>query len=1106
MRRRLSVAFACGVALLPVVALAGAAGAERYAQAVGGETGLVAWWRFEGDLKDAKGELAGEAKGGEAAFADGPVGGKALSVGGGRHVTVGDAAALDLPETTVELWFRPDFPPTGSGNPCLIAKRATSPKTRFSMHLWRDYSCLAFWNGRQVTRFEPMGGPLKRGEWYHLAITDRKGRLTVYLDALPCRVLSGGSGFTLAAKGLPVLIGVANVAGGEEFEGLIDEVAIYNRVLPLAAIAAHMDAMGAKKRVPYEEIQARLRREQEAREAAARERLAELTDEKVLYARGKTRVYEGEHLTAISLPVGGIGAGSIQIDGRAVRHVWQIFNNMNQAFVPDSFFAIRVTPQGGEPVLRALQTEAVGPFPAMKALTFRGEYPFGWYTFQDPAVPVVVSLETFNPLIPLELRDSAIPCAIATVAVRNPGGKPVEVSVLATQQNAVGYTGAGAIGGRAHPAYGGNVNRIRRVKDATFLTMTADGRKAGSMTLATSAQPAIGIPSWESLDALARGLTGNGVPAPAPDAGPSPKGQTLDGALIAPLRLKPGESRSVTFVLAWHFPGGRHGRGGWGGPGNQYANWWGSALEVAQEVVRRYDELREKSLRYHDALYASNLPHWLLDRLSSQLVVLRSQTCFWTRSGYFGGWEGMCRTTGCCHGNCNHVWHYAQAHARLFPELGRILREQELRHMSADGAIPHRQPSSHPAFDGQCGGILGAYREHLMSPDGAWLAKHWPQVKKAMDYLIGRWDKDGDGVLAGPQWNTLDGNLSGNTSWLGTLYLAALAASEKMALLQREPKVAERYRKIRESGSKKQDEALFNGDYYIQLPDAHPQQDYYDGCHIDQVLGQWWAHQLGLGWLYPPGHVRTALGSLFKHNFRACLRGYRQAPRKFVHDDDPGMQMITWPKGPRPAKHMRYADEVMSGFEYSAAAAMVQAGLMREGFAVVHAAAIRYDGRKRTGLTGANTASWGYSGNPFGDDECGKFYARPMSIWSMLLACQGYVYDGPTGRIGFKPVWRPDDHASFFSAAEGWGLFTQKRAGKTQTETLDVRYGRLRVKTLVFELPDGAEPKAVAVRIAGQPVTGATTIQSKGVRQLTIVLPALRAVGEGQTVSVVAEW
>jgi hypothetical protein len=49
-----------------------------------------------------------------------------------------------------------------------------------------------------------------------------------------------------------------------------------------------------------------------------------------------------------------------------------------------------------------------------------------------------------------------------------------------------------------------------------------------------------------------------------------------------------------------------------------------------------------------------------------------------------------------------------------------------------------------------------------------------------MDYSISTWDHDEDGALAGAQANTLDCELGGSTTWIGSLYLAALAASEKM--------------------------------------------------------------------------------------------------------------------------------------------------------------------------------------------------------------------------------------------------------------------------------------------------------------------------------------
>ncbi len=1073
----------------------------RYAQVVASEKGLAAWWRMEGNLNDEMGKAPATLRGGPLRFVSGPAG-KALALAKGKFITVGKAPHLDLPATTIELLFKLTAKPSGNLNPCLIAKRLTSRNTRFSIHVRRNLERLDLWNGRSVLTAIPPFGPLETGQWYHLAVTADAAGLAVYLDGVQCAMESEGT-FAFGAKGLPLQMGASQPDGHEQCRCVLDEVAIYDRVLSQEEIRRHVEALGWGERV------AELLRQKAAREARLRrEREAQLARrlrDPRLFARGATKVYRGEHLTAISLPVGGIGAGCIQLNGKAERHIWQIFNNFTQPTLPDSFFAVRARAAGGKAVVRAAQTSAVGPFPAMKTLAFRGEYPFGWYDFDDPRLPVAVSLEVFSPLIPLRARDSAIPCAIFNLTAKNTGKKPVEVSFLAAQQNAVGFTGKETISGRKSPAYGRNVNRLVKEGDATILHMTTTRPKThsgyGDMALTALTAEASGVASWESLDELLADFAADGALSGGAQAGPSPAGETLDGALAVSFTLAPGQSHTASFVLAWHFPNARHGHRRWGGKGNMYANWWDSALAVAREVVERFDELTRLTRLYHETFYSSNLPHWLLDRISSQVAVLRSKTCFWTREGYFGGWEGCNPGGGCCPGSCAHVWHYAQAHARLFPSIARRMRDEALAHQRPDGSIPFRQPAGGIATDGQCGEVLEAYREHLCSPDDSWLKKNWPRIKKAMDFAIARWDKDQDGVLSGPQHNTLDAELGGSTTWLGSLYLAALAASEKMATLEGDTAAAKRYRRIRLSGSKKQDETLWNGEYYIQIPDQRPYRDYLTGCSIDQVLGQWWAHQLDLGWLYPPERVRGALRSVFRYNFRPSFHGFRQAPRKFVADDDAGLLMVTWPRGGRPpaGRCIRYANEVMTGFEYAAAAAMVQAGLLREGFAVVLAVADRYDGRLRTGLTGGNYTSWGYSGNPFGDDECGKFYARAMSVWSLLLACQGFIYDGPAGRIGFRPAWRPEDHASFFTAAEGWGLFSQKRDNGLQTERIEVRYGRLKVRELVFELPQGAKPVKVAVVAGSRRVKAKADFQAPELR-LKFARPVVLQAGEALVV------
>ena len=108
------------------------------------------------------------------------------------------------------------------------------------------------------------------------------------------------------------------------------------------------------------------------------------------------RVFTGEHLTAIDVPLGGVGGSVIRMDGTAQRRWWHIFNNFEErkdtGWVPNSFFAVRATATG-KPIVRALQTESAGPFTAMDSLSFRSEYPFALYDFEDKSLPVTVSLE-----------------------------------------------------------------------------------------------------------------------------------------------------------------------------------------------------------------------------------------------------------------------------------------------------------------------------------------------------------------------------------------------------------------------------------------------------------------------------------------------------------------------------------------------------------------------------------------------------------------------------------------------------------------------------------------------------------------------------------------
>lgn len=574
------------------------------------------------------------------------------------------------------------------------------------------------------------------------------------------------------------------------------------------------------------------------------------------------------------------------------------------------------------------------------------------------------------------------------------------------------------------------------LQDIENLLLQPAHPRAGSIAVKTDVPPVYSL--WNALSDLRQ--SGN---RPA-----------QHGAIEILLNLKPQKTRTVHFVLGWSYPNVER----FGHRGNLYYRWFQTAQQVVDYALQNLDRLWGWTYLYHQTMYESNLPPLMLDAITSQAVILRGPTCFWSGDGYFGGFEG---SYGCCPLNCTHVWNYAQTHARLFPEVGRNMRESDLLvYLHPNGETSHRQHAPHNAFiDGHCAAICAAYREHLTSPDEGFLRKVWSRVKLATDWLISAIDSDEDGVPSGHQWNTYDCAVSGANTFIGSQYLCALAAAEQMALRMGDNASARRYRRIRLAGTRNQDTMLWNGEYYIQKPGTPPAHDYNTGCHSDQLLGQWWAHQLGLGYLYPRERVRQALQAIYRYNFRRNMRGHNQIPRRYVLDDEGGLLMCTWPHGGRPNPFIIYADEVWTGIEYATAGLMLWEGMVSEAVEIVNTARARYDGRRRDGLDS------GPGGNPFNELECGKFYARAMSSFGLLLAAQGLILDTPAGVLGFAPRWQPEDHRSFFITGTGWGLFTQKRGRNEQREQIDLRYGSLRLRELVFRLPEGATLRSASVQI-----------------------------------------
>src|SRR5690606_29527602 len=135
--------------------------------------------------------------------------------------------------------------------------------------------------------------------------------------------------------------------------------------------------------------------------------------------------------------------------------------------------------------------------------------------------------------------------------------------------------------------------------------------------------------------------------------------------------------------------------------------------------------------------------------------------------------------------------------------------------------------------------------------------------KLVMRHVLDDHDVDGDGVIKGEQPNTYDIQTYGSNTFIGSLYLAALLATEEMARHFGDNAFADECRARFERGTVGYDEKCWFGSYYrhrYDSPGVNPAiyeagNSWGDGCHADQVFGQWWAHILNLGYVLPPERV-----------------------------------------------------------------------------------------------------------------------------------------------------------------------------------------------------------------------------------------------------------
>lgn len=809
------------------------------------------------------------------------------------------------------------------------------------------------------------------------------------------------------------------------------------------------------------------------------------------------RRYEGEHLRQVALPLGGIGTGTVSLGGRGDLRDWEIVNRPAKGFAPQhSFFALFACPEGGMAVARALEGTLQPPFegqdgsrvpnhglPRFRACSFAAAYPFGQVALSDPDVPLAVRLEAFNPLVPADADASGIPVAVLRFVLSNTTDRHVAATVCGSVQNVIGTDGAGGA-----PKLNRNVvlgegrdSRLRGVAMRSEGVATSSERW-GTMALATTATAGVTQrTAWAGLDwgdALLDfwdDFSADGAVDERDPTGADAPMASLAVAVVIP----PGGEQAITFLLAWHFPnrrtwtpGGAQG-GAAGGDtgdqaervGNHYAARYRDAWDVAARTAADLPRLEAATLAFVHAFCDSDLPEAAKEAALFNLSTLRTQTCFRSEDGRFYGWEGCNDHEGSCYGSCTHVWNYEQATAFLFGDLSRRMREVEFAHATRDDGfmsfrvnlpLAHAAAFEGAAADGQMGCLMKLYRDWQLCGDDEFLRALWPRARRALEFcwIPGGWDADRDGVMEGCQHNTMDVEYYGPNPQMGLWYLGALRAAEEMARHLGEGEFAAACRALFERGRAWIDAHLFNGEYYEQRVrpprDAaiapglrvgmgatnldDPELQLGPGCLVDQLAGQYMAHVCGLGYLVDEEHVRATLRAIMRHNFRTDLHGHFNHLRTFALGDEAALLMCSYPRGGRPRRPFPYFNEVMTGFEYTAAAGMLYEGQRAEGLRCIAAIRARYDGRRR---------------NPFDEAECGHHYARAMASWAAVLALTGFRYSAVTQELWFTAA--EGERRDFWSSGDAWGTCRQRPVAGGVEVTLTVLHGELRAERLTLE-------------------------------------------------------
>lgn len=667
------------------------------------------------------------------------------------------------------------------------------------------------------------------------------------------------------------------------------------------------------------------------------------------------------------VPLGGIGAGKIDLTPDACVTNVTTNNNIEAPIcdghaatpakivkggVPNIFWAIWNDKDGAR-ILKCDAPEGTKGVD-ISNISFDAKLPVAEYKYRGIG-DIDVDLTAFSSLVIGDTseayKDSSLPAAVFSFILKNNSAEKRSYRLLFSWQNMIGTTGYYNARGWGITDNRGNEARFRDDGDyhgAYFYTTRERGkdkRAIGNFSLCVDApeNTKTEFRTWKDAGHLWMQYATN---SPLHVGDREPWHQGADAIIAVSGELEAGEQINIPYCVSWYFPHLVEERNPDKDYGHNYCNFFSDSWQVNQYVLSQRDRLFAETKKWQNMIWDSSLPEWFKYKMCDDLFPMYTSS-WYTKKGEFSISEAV-TNMGAMMGTIDQRNSSQAPYLMFFGGLGRseldLFREKQVlpgadneygRHWNfANGTAPEdyliNQVGAIPHDIGH--DDLSSY---AIVPNIIWVAGHWPDLisgyilqqyaymcwngegdigdelyesMKLAEGFLRRIDFDGDCVpeLWGAGSSTYDNfgfPYYGVTPFIATMYMASLAALERVARRKGDAAYADELLQRRKTSAETLIRENWTGEYFKcwthkahhdwdNGPRAHGESS--DTIHISQLAGQWYASMMGLGYLLPKDKMESALKVITENN-HAKVNG--AAPIEFApaKDGKPESYGESWP-------------------------------------------------------------------------------------------------------------------------------------------------------------------------------------------------------------------